>query len=168
MIIDKKLLEIFNKFVSMDKEMILNKTNFMPMCAIVREGYKVEICMMPFGDARVKEATKQVLKKVILKEKTFGYFTGMDTKMTIIDKNNPQKFLVKDALVHSLFTPKENLSKICVYEEKDGKRVFTEEFEQENITSDWNVWNNAEIEDELNDVYQKIKKQNPKKYKGVI
>jgi hypothetical protein len=170
--IDEKVMKMFEGIIKINKNMILEKKHFSPMCAIIEEGYKMSVVVMPLSDYKSKEMTREFLKKFVLSKKTIAYMIGMDARMTMMDMNDRSKAVVKDALVNSIFSPRDNLVKVMIYDEKDGKRFIESEMDDDSgqQNSVWNVWNMHD-EDEIKDIeedYAKFKKDNPDKFKEVV
>ena len=170
--IDEKTIKMFDGIIEINKKIILNKEHFSPMCVIVEKGHKLSMVVMPFSDSKSKNASREMLKKLVLSKQTIAYMLGMDTRMTMMDTKNKSNVVVKDALVHSIFSPNDRFVKVMIYDEKDGKRFVeterTEDSGQHN--SNWDVWNPHADEDvdDIEKAYARYKQDNPDKYGDVI
>ena len=145
-----------------------------PMCLVNHKDGKVGIIALPMGSPEQKGITRQVLFKFILNQEIEKYALIMDTKMTSADgkaENPYEKAKVKDVIIINIYSPKEKEMIGFEYGEdkqiKD-KPVFKIKGRKDKMMDMWDLWGNQEdISPEVNDKYQKFKKENPDKFKGV-
>ena len=73
-----------------------------------------------------------------------------------------------DVIIRSIFMPKDQYLEIVQYKNKKNiKKTIMNNDKDMKFRSEWNVWNNTEFKDYNNKEYQKIKEENPERYKEV-
>jgi hypothetical protein len=170
MIKDEQIKKIWELVIKMNKTFIQSKASFTPVCFIIHEDYSLGINMMIFNDSKSKEKVKQQIKKLIVSQRIKGYILCMDAKLTTMKTEKNKVESVSDALVHNLFTPKEKICHVIIYD-KDKK--FTDEYEKDEgeLVSDWDIWNyqeRDENEKKMTKDYLDYKSKNPDKFEGTF
>jgi len=170
MIKDEKMKQVWEAIIETNKKYLQTHDGFTPVCFLITPNYHIETMMMVFNNNQAKEIMKQKIKKVILSKRLRGYILCMDTKITEINMTTGNMEQVSDALIHNLFTPKESIVHVIVYD-PTTKEITKEYEENQKIVSDWNVWDyekRTKEQEKIVQDYFDFKEKNPDKYKGVL
>lgn len=160
------IMKIF-KEISKINDMYIKAGNIMPTCFMLDKGKISTMIGMAYRSSKEKEFVREQIKKYVLKNGVKAYILMQDAIMTMIDKKTGKHETI-DVIIRSIFTPKDKYLEILYYKDKKiiKKNVMTTE-QIKTFSSEWNVWNDVEIKDFDYKAYQKIKDENPERYKEV-
>lgn len=132
-----------------------------------------EIMAMSFKDYDDKQKVKAMIKyKLIHTENLEGYIIVIPTKMTIIDKANPNKYKTRDVIIRTLYTSKYKRMNLLTH--KGLKIIRTEEHlieNRKNDKDDFDIWGTSPSQEDdkgMFEHYSNLKKMNPKDFEGVV
>lgn len=163
--------KIIKMATEISQRMLDEGSSILPICIIEKEK-EVNIIGFPFRNNEEKEIYRNLLFSMILNEKVVSYTLIMDTKMTIADtilKNPYSKAKIKDVILINIYTPKDKQMVGLEYVNKKikAKPLVDVSGRIEGSADLWDLWGNQEMNDKINKDYQRFKKDNPDKYRGV-
>jgi hypothetical protein len=169
---DKKLIKIFDEMCKKnDEEIKSGKSSFMPICAIVKEDYKIILISFGFNGDEEKQKMKNTLKSFIAMQKLKGYILIQDGKVT---KYNPDMSVaeVSDVAMRCLYTPQFSISKMQFYKNGELGELITHD-KREEMRNEWDLWGRGfeeddEVANEINKKYNEYKDEHPELYKGTL
>ena len=160
-------MKTFREISKINDNLIRNGTSIQPMCFMLDKGKVLVTIGMAYGNSRKKEIIREQIKKYVLENGIKAYILIQDSLMTKIDKKTGKHETI-DVIMRTIFMPNDQYLEIVQYKNKKiiKKTIMTNDKDFK-FRSEWNVWNNTEIKDYNNEEYQKIKKENPERYKEV-
>ena len=170
---ERKLLTIFKDICETNDKLIEKVDEIQPMCFLISKKNKIIPFPIGFKNQEEKIELRNKLKKLLSIATMKGYILIQDTKITMYDtKKKNAKPEVKDCILRSLYTPKENRIDMVIYEDKkitkrekmidrkDGKKI---------MQSKWDLWGEGVKSSKKNrDAYHKFKMENKKLYDRVV
>ncbi|KKK66844.1 hypothetical protein LCGC14_2960020, partial [marine sediment metagenome] len=111
-------------------------------------------------------------KNFIIKQDICGYILVFDVKMTEVDTKGKKKPKVVDAVIRTLYTPKEKVMEIVKYKNKrilKTMKIGVKDVKK--MKDEWDLWRPGVDEDEMIKAgfdYGEFKRKNPELYDGVI
>ena len=170
---ERKLLTIFKDICETNDKLIEKVDEIQPMCFLISKKNKIIPFPIGFKNQEEKIELRNKLKKLLSIATMKGYILIQDTKITMYDtKKKNAKPEVKDCILRSLYTPKENRIDMVIYEDKkitkrekmidrkDGKKI---------MQSEWDLWGEGVKSSKKNrDAYHKFKMENKKLYDRVV
>lgn len=165
-ITDKHLLKLFDDLIIQHKKWITEHGGLNAMAIMVTKKNEPILILLKFSGYEEKIASRNAMKKLIVEQDIKGYFFCCDSKMTYMDIKDPSKTVVKDAVIHQLFTPKASKSCFIIHDEKKILEIVNgDEFSNEG--SEWDLWGGMKEDSKITQAYQKFKNENPKEYEDV-
>lgn len=163
---EKTLLELNKELINKHKKYIQELGTLNPMILLVKKDDTKNLIALVFKDGNEKERLKARIKDYIIKQDIKAYWFFCDSNMTSLNQKDKNKSKVEEAVITTLYTPKEKLTTIIIHEGKKIIKVikFTKE-DNKNMSSDWDIWGELKIDKKIDKEYQDYKFENWKKYK---
>ena len=163
-------LKLFENVCKINDEIIKTKDSITSVVFIIQKG-NVETIGLIWRNAEEKEEMRiNLLKRIAETKDLIGYILIFDTKMTTMNKEDINKSLVQDAVMRNLFTSKEIIKEIVIYENHKilSKKIIKskrDKKEELGLKDRWDFWGDSEMEDKIVNDYNKFKLNNKEKYK---
>ena len=165
-----RILKIYREICGINDDMIKKVDSIAPMCFLIKRDYNLIPVLCEFKDHDEKIMLRKKLKQLILKMDIFGYIIIFDTKMTMVDKKGKDPPKVVDAIVRTLYTPKEKKMEMVIYKDKKiTKTMRLSKKDTKKTQDEWDLWGkglDGSLEKEFD--YHKFKMENKELYDGVI
>lgn len=165
---DQRLLEIYKSIKEINNDLIKKTTETTVFtCFMINEDYSIIPVVLTFGDTEQKRASKNLLKRILLNRRIKGYVIISEVKMTMINKTDNNKNVVKDAVMRNLYTAKEK--RVELIDRKTLKILLKIPLSKmKDFKDDWDLWGQSpEFDSEENERYQKFKEENKDLYRDV-
>ena len=166
-----KILRIYKDICKINDDLIRKTDSIAPMCFLIKKDYNLIPVLCKFSDHDEKIALRKKLKQFILKLDILGYIIIFDTKMTMIDKKGKDPPKVVDAIIRTLYTPKEKKMEMVIYKDhKITKTIRLSKKDTRKTQDEWDLWGKGIDHDSLDKEfdYHKFKMENKGLYEGVI
>lgn len=162
--IKKKILKIFEDIKKKNDEIIEKSDSILSVCCLIKKDYSLDLIGFRHRNYEEKIMYKEMLKKIIISQKIYGYILIQDVKMTTINKKTNET-KIQDAVIRQLYTPKEKIIEAVIYKDK---RIL-KKMDLSDGETEWNIWGKGlDIDDKIVKEYNQIKKDNPEDYKDVV
>ena len=165
-----RILKIYKEICDINNDMIKKLDEISPMCFLIKRDYNLIPVLCEFRDHDEKIMLRKKLKQFILKLDVLGYIIIFDTKMTMIDKKGKDPPKVVDAIIRTLYTPKEKKIEMVIYKDhKITKTMRLSKKDTKKTQDEWDLWGkglDGSLEKEFD--YHKFKMENKELYDGVI
>ena len=167
-----KILRIYKDICKINDDQIRKLDEICPMCFLIGRDHNVTPIIFKFGGHDEKIMMRKKLKQFIIKLDILGYILIFDTKMTMVDKKGKDPTKVVDAIVRTLYTPKEKMMEIVTYKNKKIlKTIRINKRDAKKTQDEWDLWGKGVDETTMKKDgfdYGKFKRENPELYDGVI
>ncbi len=165
-----KILRIYRDICKINDDQITKMDEIHPMCFLIKKDYNITPVLFAFNGHDEKVRMRKQLKKFIVEQDILGYILIMDTKMTMIDKKGKDPPKVTDAIIRTLYTPKEKKMEMVIYKDHKITKIMRPNKKDTKKTQDeWDLWGKGiEWDDKTSKDYHKFKMDNKELYEGVI